>query len=1002
MAFANEYILNVDLKKTISNNVPTFKQGDTAILKFKIFDNGKAYDLSSFTDAEITFRIPSGDVVIGNPVLEDGMIVYRLQGAEMTRVGNVSTILTIRSGNDEVSIQPFRIFIYDSMKTENLTYIGALQELIEATQEIEVNSYTIITEMNETRVALETDANTYKETLVQDVTEYKSEVNTFNSNRVHKKNWNVATQYVTNNEVEFNGSTWRALRNNKGVTPAEGLDWTLIARKGDDGLGTVNRIREVFIATEGQRDFNLQQTYDQYQNRIDVTVMGVPQFSPDNFTELTNKSIRLSEGVPAGTEVIVVYYTHSIPMASDIQTTVNNHTTKLNNHEVRVSETETNVTSLTAQLAEKATNVKTFGAKGDGTTNDTTAILNCFQYCISNNTLAYFPTGTYVFKPTSSFNCNGMIGQKAALDYDSSIPFTLRDNSIIRGIDILYNNPASLNTRRIFDITSIKNVVVEDCKFTYKTDSGALGSRVFRIDSSSNIQFKNIIFKNSAYGFYVLKSSFLNFKNIEFHNFSGGITVSDNIYSEADWSHNIYIDNVIAKNTKVERANALSASTGHNVLLAFYGAKDVQITNVLSEYALRRVFYCSTGKNMSLNNVRTKGTSSIKFSGTSQIQSDGFSCSNVQANWDTDISDRATFDFYFAKNITVNQVNVTGSNNLYTVALQNQLENFTMSNAFFDGGRIFCLMELMETRAGDPEQNIADQHYSTYNAIFKNVLFRNISVKNHSGSTGFVFNTLNNIPDNDKRFQDILLMSVTVDNANGAHKGTVVSPTYLCRGLLDIDKVSGLRVEGCSIDGYTNERLRSIVVRSNSEKVRVIHKDFIETDNNVTLTDIRNLFLSSGSNYVIQAKVKATDKPVVYLNYSIKPNISSESVTANSMLNFSVEGELSYKMLETITGGINVLIVPYTETWYTNDGLTRPHLLGTMEVFATDGDWGQLRVNSQTTPNIIIPPDAINIKNDYSTGVFTVVVPSAGNFELRDRDIVNRTVRVTFKLQTVA
>lgn len=47
--------------------------------------------------------------------------------------------------------------------------------------------------------------------------------------------WDAATEYVLDDAVSFNGSSWRAARDNKNVTPIEGADWTIVAQKGDTG-----------------------------------------------------------------------------------------------------------------------------------------------------------------------------------------------------------------------------------------------------------------------------------------------------------------------------------------------------------------------------------------------------------------------------------------------------------------------------------------------------------------------------------------------------------------------------------------------------------------------------------------------------------------------------------------------------------------------------------------------------------------------------------------------
>ena len=49
--------------------------------------------------------------------------------------------------------------------------------------------------------------------------------------------WDSAANYVVDDAVSSAGSSWRALRNNTNVTPVEGADWTIIAKKGDDGQG---------------------------------------------------------------------------------------------------------------------------------------------------------------------------------------------------------------------------------------------------------------------------------------------------------------------------------------------------------------------------------------------------------------------------------------------------------------------------------------------------------------------------------------------------------------------------------------------------------------------------------------------------------------------------------------------------------------------------------------------------------------------------------------------
>jgi len=149
MAFTNEYTVNVDIKRSMSNIVPTFKQGENAVLRFKVFNNNKLYDLTDFVRAEIVFRLPSGESILGQATLaNDGLIEYFFTGVEMSQVGRVQTTLSIYSGTEFVGIQPFVIHIYDSMKNQDLSYIGILQDLIAEVKNLEM-------EINESLVGID-------------------------------------------------------------------------------------------------------------------------------------------------------------------------------------------------------------------------------------------------------------------------------------------------------------------------------------------------------------------------------------------------------------------------------------------------------------------------------------------------------------------------------------------------------------------------------------------------------------------------------------------------------------------------------------------------------------------------------------------------------------------------------------------------------------------------------------------------------------------------------
>lgn len=297
MAFSNEYNLNVDIKRRLTSTVPTFRQGDNGVLRFKVYDNGKLFDLSTYTSSEITFVLPSGAQLIGNLDLVNDELVYNFTKAEMAEIGKIETFLSITSGLTTVSVQPFYCFIFGTMDSENLSYIGILQELIKETQDLGLSIQDIAAQVAETLQIAESELANLQSLVATITADESDRVNAENirlqsesirvsneiervnqeNNRISSEsqrksaedirlaseltrvenenlrqetlnnlksfNYSSVQSYVFPNTVLYNGSTFLALKNNTGITPTnDGVNWRLVAQRGVDGQGSVSSV----------------------------------------------------------------------------------------------------------------------------------------------------------------------------------------------------------------------------------------------------------------------------------------------------------------------------------------------------------------------------------------------------------------------------------------------------------------------------------------------------------------------------------------------------------------------------------------------------------------------------------------------------------------------------------------------------------------------------------------------------------------------------------------
>lgn len=126
---------------------------------------------------------------------------------------------------------------------------------------------------------------------------------------------------------------------------------------------------------------------------------------------------------------------------------------------------------LTTQLAHIVMDVKSaqFGAKGDGVTDDTTAIQNAINYAVSNKGKVFFPAGTYLI--THSLNLtnisNGLILEGQGMGENGTVILGHTGNVIIdrtgsehvllRNIKLKSDTTANASTIGILDARSSTN-----------------------------------------------------------------------------------------------------------------------------------------------------------------------------------------------------------------------------------------------------------------------------------------------------------------------------------------------------------------------------------------------------------------------------------------------------------------------------------------------------------------------------------------------------------------
>lgn len=174
-----------------------------------------------------------------------------------------------------------------------------------------------------------------------------------------------------------------------------------------------NRHHDEFVATEGQKVFTLTKSYDQFQNRIDVAVGGIPQFSPNNFIESSPTTFTLSEGVPAGVKVSATYFSETQPLGTDLESVVDSHANILSTNNDLLTTHTNKITNVESHLTDIVLNIKSFGAKCDGVTDDTEPLKKALISLPSTGGSIFLPGITFIASEVSTDKNVTFVGKRA-------------------------------------------------------------------------------------------------------------------------------------------------------------------------------------------------------------------------------------------------------------------------------------------------------------------------------------------------------------------------------------------------------------------------------------------------------------------------------------------------------------------------------------------------------------------------------------------------------------
>lgn len=309
MSLQYSTVLDLDIKKKMNMDEPQLTSSDSNAFTINVLDNGKPFDLTGIKFATMSHsRLDKTVVITEGLVTGTSQITFVLGRNDTGVTGRVQASVQMY-GEDDSRVSTLS-FSYNVLKDPTGRGFIPTEEERSLIERVLFDAPVIIEEARQSSV----DANA-SATYANAQGDLAKEVVAMNTNILLSPVADlaaIATTYpnpVLGSKVQTtnDGKIYRYDGTWKYVEIMNSNILTDIQTKLVD-LKELVRNRDVFTATANQTVFTLTKSYTPNENMIDVSIGGVPQYSPNNFTETSSTTFTTVSGVPVGIEVVAVYF----------------------------------------------------------------------------------------------------------------------------------------------------------------------------------------------------------------------------------------------------------------------------------------------------------------------------------------------------------------------------------------------------------------------------------------------------------------------------------------------------------------------------------------------------------------------------------------------------------------------------------------------------------------------------------------------------------------------